>query len=103
MTNAVFMPYVLQFNRPVIEDRIERLSAWLGISGGFDGFLDYVLALRQELGIAHSISEIGVEDHERFQLMSEMAVVDPTAGSNPVPLDVPSCRRLYEQAHAGSL
>ncbi|NNE21579.1 MAG: iron-containing alcohol dehydrogenase [Rhizobiales bacterium] len=103
MTNAVFMPYVLKFNRLAIEDRIERLSAWLGISGGFNGFLDYVLALREELGIAHNIKDIGVTDGERFQLMSEMAVVDPTAGSNPVPLDVPSCHKLYEQAHAGSL
>ena len=102
MTNAVFMPYVLKFNRAAIADDIDRLAAWLGISGGFNGFLDYVLALREELGIAHSIDKIGVDD-SRFQLMSEMAVVDPTAGGNPVPLDVPSCHRLYEQAYSGVL
>ena len=102
LTNAVFMPYVLKFNRPAIEGDIERLSAWLGIAGGFNGFLDYVLALREELGIANSISEIGVDDRQ-FQLMSEMAVVDPTAGGNPVPLDVASCQSMYEQAYSGTL
>src|SRR6202171_1191586 len=30
LTNAVFMPYVLAFNRPAVEDRIERLAAYLG-------------------------------------------------------------------------
>ena len=37
-TNAVVMPMVLHFNRPAIEDRIERAAAYLGIEGGFDGF-----------------------------------------------------------------
>ncbi len=102
MTNAVFMPYVLKFNRSAIEGDIDRLAAWLGIAGGFNGFMDYVLTLREKLGIAHSIDKIGVDDR-KFQLMSEMAVVDPTASGNPIPLDVPSCHRLYEQAYAGSL
>src|SRR3546814_7696056 len=31
LTNAVFMPYVLAFNRPAIEDRLVRLAAWLGL------------------------------------------------------------------------
>ncbi len=40
MTNGVFMPYVLVFNRPAIEAKIVRLAGFLGIDGGFDGFLD---------------------------------------------------------------
>ena len=31
LTNAVFMPYVLAFNRPAIEVKIERLAAYLGL------------------------------------------------------------------------
>ncbi len=102
LTNAVFMPYILMFNRSVIEDKIERLASWLGIAGGFNGFVDTVLAMREELGIAHSIDKIGVDD-TRFQLMSEMAVVDPTAGGNPITLEVPAVVRLYEQAYEGTL
>jgi len=43
MTNAVFMPYVLEFNRAAIEKKVDRLAAWLGISEGFEGFLQAVL------------------------------------------------------------
>lgn len=102
LTNAVFMPYVLVHNRPAIEGKIERLANWLGISGGFGGFLDYVLALRAELGIPETIAGIKVDDGQ-FARMAEMAVVDPTAGGNPVPLDVPSCVSMYEKAYAGTV
>jgi alcohol dehydrogenase len=42
MTNAVVMPPVLALNRPKIEERIARAADYMGISGGFDGFYDYV-------------------------------------------------------------
>ena len=49
MTNAVFMPYVLAFNRDAIEERIARLAAYCGIKGGFDGFAKAIIKLRKEL------------------------------------------------------
>ena len=85
LTNAVFMPYVLDFNREALWDKIDRLAAWLGIEGGFSGFLDFVLRLRRDLGIPHTLDRIGVDD-ARFAEMAAMAVVDPTAGGNPRPL-----------------
>ena len=48
MTNAVFLPYVLDFNREAIFAKIERLAGWLEIEGGFAGFIDFVLRLRRE-------------------------------------------------------
>ena len=102
LTNAVYTPYVLGHNRAAIEDKINRLGAWLGISGGFAGFLDYVLNLRAELGIAHTSKEIGIGD-DQVTRMAEMAVVDPTAGGNPVELTVPICEGLYAKAYAGTL
>jgi alcohol dehydrogenase len=84
MTNAVFMPYVLQFNRPAIEDKIERLGAYLGLKPGFTGFLDWILALRAETHVPHTLAEFKVGT-EKFDLMSKMSPKDPTAGGNPVP------------------
>ena len=49
MTNAVFMPYVLAFNRPAIEERLTRAAAYLGIRGGYEGFAKSVLKLRRQL------------------------------------------------------
>jgi alcohol dehydrogenase len=102
LTNAVFMPYVLAFNRPAIEDRIARLSAYLGLAPTFDAFLDWVLELRAEIGVPHTLAGLRVDD-TRFDLMSRMAPRDPTAGGNPVPIDETACRRLYQDALIGKM
>ena len=62
LTNAVFMPYVLDFNREALWDKFDRLAGWLGIEGGFSGVLDFVLRLRRDLGIPHTLDRIGVDD-----------------------------------------
>jgi alcohol dehydrogenase len=102
LTNAVFMPYVLVFNRNAIAEKIGRLAAYLGIANGFDGFLTWVLELRKVLKVPHTLEGLGVDD-ARFQLMSEMAPKDPTAGGNPVPLDQAAALGLYRNALAGRL
>jgi alcohol dehydrogenase class IV len=93
-TNAVAIPAVLRFNRPAVEERIAAAAAYLGIGGGFDGFMDWVLALRAELGIPDRLSELGVGT-DRVAEMAAMAVEDPSCGGNPVPLTVESLTALY--------
>lgn len=103
LTNAVVMPYVLQFNRAAIEDRIVRLARWLNLrTPTFEGFMQWVLDLRREIGIPHTLSELGVKA-EHLDRFSEMAAVDPTAGGNPVKAGVPEMRRMYDAAVAGRL
>ncbi|MGE5510529.1 MAG: iron-containing alcohol dehydrogenase [Bacteroidota bacterium] len=102
LTNAVFLPYVLIFNRAAIEPKIERLAAFMGLKPTFTAFLDRTLALRGDLGVPHTLKELGVDD-ARFDVMSDMAPKDPTAGGNPVPLDAAASRQLYERAYAGTL
>jgi alcohol dehydrogenase len=102
LTNAVFMPYVLVYNREAVTPKIERLAAYLGLEPRFEAFLDWVLALRAELGVPHTLEGLKVWS-ERFDLMAGMAPDDPTAGGNPVPITRESARRLYENALAGTL
>ncbi|MFA6220110.1 MAG: iron-containing alcohol dehydrogenase [Erythrobacter sp.] len=85
MTNAVVMPYVLRANRAAIEPRIERLAAWLGIAGGFDGFMAWIEALRTEMGVPQTLAAFGVPN-DGFERIVDMAIEDPTAGGNPLPL-----------------
>jgi alcohol dehydrogenase class IV len=103
MTNAVFMPYVLLFNRKAIGEKLARVSAYLGIKRpGFTSFLDYTLKLREDLGVPHDLPGLGVKNPD-IGLMARMAPVDPTAGGNPVPLTERDAARLFEQAMAGKL
>jgi len=102
MTNAVFMPYVLLFNRPAIEDKLARVAAYLGISGGFSGFVDYTLKLREDLGVPHTLEGLGVANPDVAR-MAKMSPLDPTAGGNPLPLDEAAAAQLFEQAISGRL
>lgn len=100
LTNAVFMPYVLDFNREHVLDKIDRLAGFLEIEGGFGGFIDFVLRLRRDLGVPHTIDKIGVDD-ARLDEMADMAIVDPTAGGNPRRLSKMDAAELYERAFEG--
>ncbi len=104
MTNAVFMPYVLQHNRAAIEKRIARLAGYLGIEGGFDGFVAAVTKLSDSLGVPRTLPEFikGLEmDDARKDLIAEMAIVDPTAGGNPIPLTKDGALKLLNAALTG--
>ncbi|KTD20207.1 alcohol dehydrogenase [Legionella lansingensis] len=81
--NAILMPYVLQANRAAIEHKISRLTAYLQLSNGFNGFLDWILQLRWDLGIEHSLIEIGIDDSQA-ERVAKMATQDPSSSSNPI-------------------
>jgi alcohol dehydrogenase len=100
MTNAVLMPYVLNFNRPAIEDKIERLAMYLGLEASFDGFLDWVLMLRQDAGVPPTLRGLGVSE-AKAERIAAMAIEDPTAGGNPRPLDIGGARRIFRDALSG--
>ncbi len=102
MTNAVVMPYVLVFNRPAIEDKMQRLTAFLGIKGGFDGFMKWVIDWRSSLGVPHTLKEFGIDD-AKADLIAAMAAKDPTAPTNPVALTEADARRIFEAAYTGDL
>ncbi len=103
LTNAVFMPYVLAFNRPAIEDKMGRLAAWLDLKNpSFDAIQDWVLALREELKIPEKLDGLGVGD-ERIDEIAEAAAEDPTAPTNPIPVGAAEMRQIFEAALEGRL
>ncbi len=96
MTNAVVIPPVLKLNRPAIEARISEAAGYLSISGGFDGFYDYVLVLREQLGVPDKLRDLGVATN-RIAELTEMALKDPSCGGNPVELTAENITRLFNQ------
>jgi alcohol dehydrogenase class IV len=102
MTNGVFMPYVLAFNRHAIKGKIARAAAYLGVAGGFEGFLQAVIGLRAEIGVPHTLGALNVDAGSR-DLIAEMAIVDPTAGGNPVPLAKDGAGQIFDAALIGDV
>ncbi len=97
MTNAVFMPYVLTFNRPAIEEKIARLAAYIGLEPSFEAFFDWIVTLRRELGVPETLKAFGVTGID-YGRLAKMAIVDPTAGGNPVPLTEAAAEALFREA-----
>jgi alcohol dehydrogenase class IV len=103
LTNAVVMPYVLAFNRKAIEEKLTRLAAYIGLpKPSFQAVMDWVLALRKEIGIPNTLADLGVGT-DRLDMLAEMAAVDPTAGGNPVPVGVPELKQLFVISIEGRL
>ncbi|MEZ5715983.1 MAG: iron-containing alcohol dehydrogenase [Paracoccaceae bacterium] len=94
-TNAVVMVEVLKFNRSAIEGRIEELANFLGISGGFDGFLNFVAGLNAQLGIPANLTELGVTAPD-LDALTASALADPSVGGNPVAMTAENTRALIQ-------
>ncbi len=102
MLNAILMPYVLKANYSEINSRIARLARYLDLEADFDAFLNWILSMREEIGIHHALSAIIPED-SRLSEIGEMAVVDPTAGTNPILYDAVTYTGIAQKAYNGEL
>jgi len=103
LTNAVILPYVMTFNRSAIEDKTEVIARLLNLpASGFDGFFDWVLKMRRDLGIPHSLADIGVST-DKAAIIGREAAIDPSAGGNPIPVDAAQLERIFRAAVQGRL
>ena len=103
LTNAVFAPYVLQYNRPAIEERLERLSRFLELKGhGYHAVINWLLCLREQFGIPHTTDQLGLEENS-LEKLAEMAANDPTAATNPLPVGQEEMLKIYEASMTGEI
>jgi hypothetical protein len=103
LTNAVVLPYVMAFNRDAIADKADVIARVLDLPvRGFEGFLGWVLEFRRELGIPHSLAEIGVSAG-KADIIGREAAIDPSAGGNPITLDAVILERIFRAAVDGKL
>ena len=104
LSNAIFMPYVLTFNKDMIEERIIKICEYLEFKNkSFDEFLNWVLDLRKQLDIPHKLSDVIKEKDFDIERLSKMALEDPSTGGNPKKLSVDDMRVMYEHSMSGKL
>ncbi|MFC4310625.1 iron-containing alcohol dehydrogenase [Steroidobacter flavus] len=103
LTNAVVMPYVLSWNRPALTAKMQRLAAYLNLpQQSFNGVLDWILELRNTIGVPDTLSELGVTS-EHAQAFAQQAFDDPSTGGNPIPVTVADFAQLYRNCIEGKL
>lgn len=101
LLNAVLMPYALEFNRAAIGPHMARLARGLALDGeGVDAVISWVNQLRREIGIPNTLAEIGI-DGRNADIVVAAALKDPTAPTNPVPLQAEPVKHLLLKAISG--
>jgi len=100
LLNAVLMPYVLEANRSAISADAAYISRCLGLEPSLDGLIAWVLDLRKEVGIPHTLAEIGLNANEKDRV-GAMALEDPSAGGNPIQFTAAEYAALFEKAVTG--
>ena len=103
LSNAIFMPYVLSFNRSLIEKKIVSICDYLYLDKSFESFLNWILDLRKELKIPHKLSEVIETSKIDLKILSQMALDDPSTATNPKKLTIDDMKILYEHSISGEL
>ena len=104
LSNAIFMPYVLTFNKDVIEKKIIKICEYINLDNkSFDGFIQWIIDLRKKLNIPHKLSEVIPEKDLEIDKLSKLALEDPSTGGNPKKLTLNDMKIMYEYSMSGKL
>ena len=103
LSNAIFMPYVLTFNKPSIENKIISICDYLNLNKNFDSFLNWILELRKNLNIPHKLSDVMDCNNIDLDELSLMAFEDPSTGGNPKKLSQKDLKEMYIKSISGEL
>ena len=103
LSNAIFMPYVLTFNKDSIEKKIISICDYLGLNKKFESFLEWILELRKELAIPHKLSDVIDCSKINLDELSLMAYEDPSTSGNPRKIDKKDLKMMYEHSITGDL
>ena len=103
LSNAIFMPYVLNYNKEVIENKIIKICDYIELENkSFNGFMNWILDMRRKLNIPHKLSEIILEKDFDLEKLSKMALEDPSTSGNPKKLNLDDMKILYKNSMKGS-
>ena len=108
--NAIFLPYVIKYNRKVCEDRYADIARALKLEGNTDAELtDSLIKLINEfnddLSIPHSMKEYGVEEADfksNVKFIAHNAILDACTGSSPREIDEETMEKLFECTYYGT-
>jgi len=103
LSNAIFMPYVLTFNKSSIENKIVSICDYLDLEKNFDSFLQWILDLRKNLNIPNKLSDVMDCSDLDLDQLSLMAFEDPSTNGNPIKISREDLKLMYEHSISGKL
>ena len=103
LSNAIFMPYVLTFNKKEISEKIVSICDYLNLEKKFDSFINWIIELRKDVKIPHKLSDVLEIDKVNLDKLSQMALEDPSTAGNPKKLTKEDMKIMYEHSLSGKL
>ena len=98
-TLATMMPYVMDYNMSVREEKYAEVARILAPSGPATGAgaIDAVIQLSSDIGINRSITDLG-GGSDLLSVLVEDAMADPVNRTNPRPVDQAGFETMYSSA-----
>jgi len=104
LSNAIFMPYVLTFNKDVVEKKIIQICKYLELKDQtFDSFIEWIIKLKKDLNMPHKLSDVIEEKDFDIDRLSKMAIADPSTRGNPKKLTIADMKLMYQHSMSGEL
>lgn len=108
--NAIFLPYVIKYNRKACEKRYGDIARHIGLKGEndcelTDALIELINKFNKELNIPSSMKEYGVNETEfkdNLKFIAHNAVLDPCTGSNPREINDETMEKLYTCTYYGN-
>ncbi|WP_122754625.1 iron-containing alcohol dehydrogenase [Pseudomonas viridiflava] len=101
LLNAILLPYVLEANRSALLPQMDDLAVYLRLpTPGFSGVMDWVLSLREQIGIPHTLADIGIHDQDA-ELVGQMAFADGCSHTNPIRHSAEAYAGVFRRAVKG--
>ena len=106
--NAIYLPYVIQFNAKACKDRYVDIAKFMGLTGTDDELVDKLCDMIQDmnkaLNIPLTLEEFGVKEDEfkeKIAKISELAVGDACTLTNPRKITPSEMQKLFECTYYG--
>ena len=102
--NAIYLPYVIQFNRTVVDDRYAAIAKRLDLKGLTNdelvdaALISYIDQINNAMEIPKTLREYGVSEEKFNEHVDDMAinaVKDPCTSTNPRETSVEEMKKLY--------
>lgn len=108
--NAIFLPYVIQYNRVACEDRYADIARTLGLKGESnkeltDALIETINEMNTQLNIPHTMKEYGITEEDfklNVEFISKNAILDACTGSNPREITSEVMEKLFECTYYGN-
>jgi alcohol dehydrogenase class IV len=99
--NGICVPYAMKFNAQAVPERLAALAAAVGARPDAEGFIAWLVELKQAIGIPRTLADAGVKA-EHLPRLVEIATVDACHPNNPKAVSAADFRALFQAALTGA-